>query len=75
MMGNLTPDTARKIEHIAALRAEADHIAHEVLRTGERGTVTALMHVLNIASATVWNRYGRGLDRPCNNRKTPQREA
>lgn len=63
-MTSLTPDTVRKLEHIAALRNEADHLARQVLQTGERGTVTALMDTLNIASATVWARYGDGLSRP-----------
>lgn len=63
-MASLTPETTRKLQHIAALRREADHLAREVLQTGERGTVTALMGTLNIASATVWARYGDGLARP-----------
>jgi hypothetical protein len=63
-MSSLTPDTVNKIERIAALRNEADHLAREVLQTGERGTVTALMSTLEIASATVWARYGDGLARP-----------
>ena len=63
-MSSLTPDTVGKLERIAALRNEADYLARQVLQTGERGTVTALMGTLNIASATVWARYGDGLARP-----------
>ena len=63
-MASLTPETVRKLEHIAALRNEADYLAREVLQTGERGTVTALMKTFDIASATVWTRYGDGLARP-----------
>ena len=63
-MSSLTPDTQNKIERIAALRNETDHLAREVLQTGERGTVTALMSTLEIASATVWTRYGGDLARP-----------
>lgn len=63
-MSSLTPETERKLAHIVCLRNEADHLAREVLQTGERGTVTALMRTFDIASTTVWARYGEGLIRP-----------
>lgn len=69
-MSQLNPDTVSKLERIAALRNEADHLARQVLQTGERGTVTALMNTLEIASATVWARYGDGLARPRRRRQT-----
>lgn len=72
-MQALSPENARKIIHIAALRNEADHLARELLQTGERGTVTALMRTYNIASATVWTRFGKGLDRPHRRRRTSGR--
>jgi hypothetical protein len=74
-MSSLTPETERKLLHIAVLRNEADHLAREVLQTGERGTVTALMGTLNIASATVWTRYGNGLSRPRRRRNETEADA
>lgn len=74
-MSSLTPDTQSKLERIAALRNEADHLAREVLQTGERGTVTALMKTFDIASATVWNRYGDGMARPHRRRRQTSEAA
>lgn len=73
-MSSLTPATMHKLERIAALRNEVDHLAREVLKTGERGTVTALMGAFDIASATVWTRYGEGLSRP-RRRRSMERQA